>query len=250
MTTINIDTIAYGGDPQVRAAIDEQVVIDYAAQMAAGTVFPPIVVFAIDGTGGYDLADGGHRIRAARRTGATSINAEVREGTALDALWYGLGANRTHGHRFTRGDMKHAVQIALRMWPEKSQNLIAQQVGCTQGYVSRLKGITSNTMPTRVTGQDGKSYPARRPVPQDSPTPDDNRARSTTTYRVRKLDPTQVIENTTHRADAEAGVFESDIFQIDFGSVDREQLRTCIGALKNERHALGAVIRKLESFVG
>ena len=64
MTTINIDTIAYGGDVQVRAAIDGQVVRDYAEQMAAGAVFPPIVVFSHDGI--YDLADGVHRIGAAR----------------------------------------------------------------------------------------------------------------------------------------------------------------------------------------
>ena len=314
MTAINIDTIAYGGGMQVRAAIDEQVVIDYSEQMAAGTVFLPIVVFAIDGTDSYDLADGGHRIRAARHNGATTINAEVRQGTQLDALWYGLGANRTHGHRSTRDDVKHAVVLALRTWPEKSGNQIARQVGCDQAYVSRLKaqGMTSHTLPDRVTGKDGKSYPARRPAPQareieavagidtgqhvtEAPaTLDKSREGVTrrveqmremaakgyssrqmaaelgvevgTCYRTvrqegvkvpgdvgvkgaRRFDPTRFIESTTMAADDDAALLQ-DMDSIDFGSVDREQLITCIGALRNNRRALGAVIRRLEFIVG
>ena len=89
--TIDISAIAYGGYMQPRAAVDEQVVRDYAEQMQAGATFPPIVVFSINGAGCYDLADGGHRIRAALHIGATTIDAEVntRDPARCPLVWPG-----------------------------------------------------------------------------------------------------------------------------------------------------------------
>ncbi len=248
---ITLDEIAADAGTQIRAAISEQVVADYAERMGEGVVFPPVMLFH-DGTR-YHLADGFHRVLAANRTGATAIDAELKPGTKTDALWYALGANKTNGHRLTPADKKHAILIAVTTWPERSARDVAVQIGCAHQYVSRLKSAqvsTSGHLPDRVTGADGKSYPARRPASSERPTPDDDRARSTTTVRVQQLDPTLIIERTTRCADAEAASFQSDTFLINFGSVDREQLITCIGALRNQRRALSAVIRRLESFVG
>lgn len=65
--------------------------------------------------------------------------------------------------RLERGDIRKAVEVALREWPQKSQAEIAAQVGCSQGIVARYKDelITSNklTLPATRTGKDGKSYP-------------------------------------------------------------------------------------------
>ena len=81
------------------------------------------------------------------------------------ALWFALGANRANGHRLTAADKKHAILLALKAWPERSANLVAEQIGCAQQYVSRLKAeqvTTRGNVPDRVTGKDGKSYPANK----------------------------------------------------------------------------------------
>ena len=47
-----------------------------------------------------------------------------------DALWYAMGANKAHGLPMKRGDVKRAVELAVKTWPNKSQQEIAEQVGC------------------------------------------------------------------------------------------------------------------------
>ena len=256
MTTVNLDAIVFDAGTQVRAAISESVVTDYAERMAEGDEFPPIVVFH-DGTH-FVLGDGFHRALAAKRNGATTIRATVKNGTKVDAIWFAFAVNRANGHRFTPADKKYAVLLALKTWPDKSQNQIAQQIGCDQAYVSRLKAevMTSHTLPDRVTGKDGKSYPARRPAPTSAShdakvsKPADDRSEhqsSGVATRIQRLDPITVIEHTTRTADIEAAVLQSETYLIDFGSVDREQVLTCIGALRNQRRALSTVIHRLES---
>jgi hypothetical protein len=69
-------------------------------------------------------------------------------------------------YQMTPADKRHAVILALRTFPEKSQTLIAEQVGCAQSYVTKVKQeaqvITGDNLPHRSTGKDGKSYPATR----------------------------------------------------------------------------------------
>src|SRR5688500_13986666 len=94
---VALHSIRTDAGTQVRAAINEDVVAEYADLMAGGVAFPPVVIFH-DGSAAY-LADGFHRVLAARRIGAASIVADVRAGTTTDALWYALGANNTNGQR-------------------------------------------------------------------------------------------------------------------------------------------------------
>jgi predicted transcriptional regulator len=122
---------------QVRIMIRDRVVAEYAAQMAAGAVFPPITVF-LDEAGTYYLADGFHRFLAAQRNEQFTIAADVHQGTRLDALWFALGANRTHGQRLSKQDKSHAVKLALEAWPERMQRDIAAQVGCSTSLVSKV----------------------------------------------------------------------------------------------------------------
>jgi ParB-like chromosome segregation protein Spo0J len=81
LANIRID----GSDTQVLAKINEQAIEDYAQAMQTGSVFPPIILYH-DGTR-YFVADGFHRVLAAARIKLTEIAAEVRAGTATDALW-------------------------------------------------------------------------------------------------------------------------------------------------------------------
>lgn len=157
---VRLDSIAFDAGTQIRAALDQQVVTDYAEQMTSGATFPPIVLFH-DGNQHY-LADGFHRFMAAQRNHFRDIDADVRAGTKEDALWFALGANRTNGKRLTESDKKHAVLIALHTWKDYSAGRIAEQIGCSQDYVSHIRAQVMKTfdLPDRVVGKDGKTYNA------------------------------------------------------------------------------------------
>lgn len=160
--TIALSSIAFDAGTQVRAAIHEPTVAKYAERMTEGDVFPPVDVFH-DGNV-YHLADGFHRFMAAQRIKLLDIPATVHPGTKADALWFALGANRTNAHPMTDADKKHAIVLALQTWPDKSGREIAAQVGCSHTYVQSLKPQVESSchLPDRVTGKDGKSYPASR----------------------------------------------------------------------------------------
>src|SRR5262245_1722255 len=160
-TTIRLDVLALDPRAHVRPAIDSGVVTVYAERMAAGDVFPPIVVYR-DGLT-YRLADGWHRVHAARQLGETSIRADVRVGSERDALWYGLGAQRQHGYRLTDADVRRAVMLAITAWPDVSGRAIADQVGCAKSYVDSvrrdLRRVDTTGHPASpVIGRDGKQY--------------------------------------------------------------------------------------------
>ena len=175
---LSLDGLVTDAGTQVRSAIDDDVVAEYVAAVADGAQFPPVVVFRADGTD--LLSDGFHRVLAYREAGRTEIEADVYHGAREDALWFALGANRAHGHRLSRDDKRHAVELAYRAWPDLSQVRIAGQVGCTQQYVSKIRAqlTTSCKLPDRVVGIDGRRRPATRPssssrsVAQDSPDAD------------------------------------------------------------------------------
>jgi DNA-binding CsgD family transcriptional regulator len=157
---VQLNQVAFDAGTQIRAAIDQQVVSDYADAMTSGATFPPIVLFH-DGNQHY-LADGFHRFMAAQRNQFRDIDADVRPGTKEDALWFALGANKTNGKRLTEGDKKNAVLIALQTWKDYSAGRIADQIGCSQDYVSHIRTQVMKTfdLPDRVIGKDGKTYNA------------------------------------------------------------------------------------------
>lgn len=64
---VKLASIRLDGGTQPRAELREDVIEDYAEAMRAGAVFPPVVVY-FDGEA-YWLADGFHRVKAARGAG-------------------------------------------------------------------------------------------------------------------------------------------------------------------------------------
>ena len=166
---IPVDQINTTAGTQTRINIDELVVAEYAERMQEGDIFPPVVVFH-DGNG-YYLADGFHRVMAASRLGLEDIDADVQKGTRQDAVWYALGANKRNGKRMEPGDKRNAILIALREFPEKSQQEIAEQVGCSQQYVAKVKDNTTgcNIPPTR-TDSLGRTRPTSYAKPEPEPT--------------------------------------------------------------------------------
>lgn len=162
---VRLDQIVFDAGTQVRAGLDSEHVAAIAEAMTAGATLPPIVLFH-DGNQHY-IGDGFHRYMAAQRCGWREIDADVRPGAREDALWFALGANRTNGKNMTAADKRHAIVLALQTWPERSATSLAEQIGCSDRYVLDIKAQvrTTSDLPSRVTGKDGKSYPASRPAP-------------------------------------------------------------------------------------
>ena len=107
---IPLDRINDGG-AQMRVEMRAETVNEYAGDMLEGATFPAVVVFD-DGTDLW-LADGFHRVDAARKIGRETILAEVRPGTARDAILYAVGSNASHGLRRTQIDIRRALKILL-----------------------------------------------------------------------------------------------------------------------------------------
>ena len=160
-----LDTLIDDAGTQVRSAIDDDLVLEYAEALAEGAQFPPIVVFRSDA--GDLLADGFHRVRAYRKARRLEIEADVHHGGREEALWFALRANRAHGRRLSTADKRRAVELAYEAWPDLTQTQIARHVGCNQSYVSKVRaqlvGIPSHTLPDRVIRSDGRSIPATLP---------------------------------------------------------------------------------------
>lgn len=164
MSSVRLSDIVTTADTQVRAAINEQTVTAYAERMTEGDIFPPVVLFH-DGNAHY-LADGFHRVMAAQRVECRDIPADVRKGTREDALWFALGANRANGQRLTEQDKRHALTLAIQAFPDRSMRQLADHVGCSSTYASRIRDeVQTSLQPVqRVTGADGRSYPASHAV--------------------------------------------------------------------------------------
>ncbi len=165
---MQLSDIRIDGGTQSRERLCEDTVADYSEAMKAGDQFPPIVVFC-DGSDNW-LADGFHRFHAARKAGLSELQADMRTGTRQDALWHAIGANKANGQRPSRGDVRNAVLLALRTWPEKSLRDIAAQIGCSFNHVGNLRRevcaiahLNKEPTPATVTGRDGKTYPTSKP---------------------------------------------------------------------------------------
>ena len=135
---LDLDLIQDGG-AQMRVGMNEETVIDYAEEMVAGAEFPPVIVYH-DGDA-YWLADGYHRVDAARRIGRADIQAEVHDGDQRDAILHGIGANARHGLRRTQADKRHAVETLLRdeQWFKWSDRHIAKVANVDHKTVGKIR---------------------------------------------------------------------------------------------------------------
>lgn len=158
LAAINI----YGGT-QARVQTTDDAVESYADEMTQGAIFPPIVVY-FDGATHW-LADGFHRFLAAKRIERTAILAEVYEGGRSDALRHALGANATNGVYRNNADKRNAVEIALEEWPDRANPVLAEICRVSADLVRRCRAemASSGRLERRekVTGRDGKEYPAQ-----------------------------------------------------------------------------------------
>ena len=119
--------------------LDSVIVAEYAEAVTAGSQFPPVIVFH-DGTTHW-LADGYHRLEAAEEAGKKSIAAEIRDGTKRDATLYACGANRDHGLRRSRADVRRAIETLLtdEEWAAWGDRKIAECVGTSHPTVASVR---------------------------------------------------------------------------------------------------------------
>lgn len=164
-TQVDMKYVRLDGGTQPRAEILESVINDYAERIEAGDAFPPVTIF-FDGSE-YWLADGFHRVKAYAKNGTTIIDADVRQGTRRDAVWFSYGANKDHGLRRTNADKRRSITGALTddEWSQKSDVLIAEWCGVSAHFVCNVRnelrtvpGSSPNSTESggRTKGKDGK----------------------------------------------------------------------------------------------
>jgi ParB-like chromosome segregation protein Spo0J len=136
---ISVSAIKLDGDTQVRKKLDQDQIEDFAQLMLTGTAFEDITVFN-DGKNLW-LADGFHRVLAAKMAGATEIGATVQVGSLEDARLYSYGANTRRGLSLSTEDkiniLKKMEQHPLtKGW---SNRQIAKHLNCSDVQIGRLK---------------------------------------------------------------------------------------------------------------
>lgn len=143
MKILNLNAIIIDKGTQARERISEETVTDYAEAMQEGDQFPPITVF-FDGVE-YYLADGFHRLHAAKRIGKASIQATVEAGTLRDAILFSLGANANHGLRRTNADKRQCIMTLLEdvEWQALTNSEIAAYCHVSRQLVTAVRAEIS-----------------------------------------------------------------------------------------------------------
>ena len=139
VNTIAVNKLRLDGGTQPRAELNFVVIAEYAEAMQNGAQFPPVVVF-YDGAQ-YWLADGFHRVHAAKSAALEVIPADIRQGTRRDAVLYSVGANAQHGLRRTNADKRRSVETLLRdeEWRKWSNEEIARRCAVDAKTVSKYR---------------------------------------------------------------------------------------------------------------
>ena len=144
-------------DVWARASLDENAVEEYAdAMRTAQAKFPPVVVF--DERGTLWLADGHHRVEAARRAGRKVIRAKIHAGGRREALLHACGANAAYGVRRTNADKRLAVTLMLRdkEWRDWAGRVIARCCAVDEGLVRKVRDELSADGASRAQGVPGR----------------------------------------------------------------------------------------------
>ena len=163
-SNVDINAIQIDYDIQLRESTNTDLINEYAEKFDE---LPPLKVF-YDGSK-FWLADGFHRIAAAKKIERKKVLCEVEDGTKRDAILYACGANANHGLRRTNEDKRRAVERLLRdeEWSKWSNRRIAQQACVSDMMVKSIRDQVQDSCTSSQTrvGKDGKEYkaPVSRP---------------------------------------------------------------------------------------
>ena len=223
---------------RARVALSGEAMAEYAKAMVASVPFPPIVVFE-DGEALW-LADGHHRVEAARCAGRKVVRAEVYAGGRREALLHACGANAAHGVRRTSADKRRTVTLMLSdpEWRQWSNREVARRCAVDEGLVRSVR--------KQLSAEDPQIAPAERKV-----------RRGTAVYSQRslrhaKLTPDQVAAIRVDARDGqqiahEYGVHKSQVSRIrnNMIHVDADlPALPGLGSLRRAWNAAGATARE------
>ncbi len=168
---VPLGNINFAEGIQIRVQLDDETVEDYSQAMLVGAEFPAIVLFQTKPTAEWILADGFHRVEAAKKANLREILAEVRQGDRRAATSYALRANVQHGRRRTNADKRKSVEIALKEFPDQSDRSLAEMCAVDKSLVASIRRQVADSTtcaPHKRIGMDGKAYrsPGRRGLDQ------------------------------------------------------------------------------------
>jgi hypothetical protein len=158
---------------QIRTSINEEAIQRYTAMMKdeqGRTKLPPILLFR-DDNGILWLVDGYHRTMATNRCQLETIRAIIRKGTKAEAIWEAAKVNSQNGVPLKQRDFRKAILMLSESYPDRSNSMIAEALSCTEGtvryHLNQVRKIMNlheenSTENRKVTGRDGKQYPAKQ----------------------------------------------------------------------------------------
>jgi hypothetical protein len=153
-----VDEIVLDPALNLRDQLDPETIERYAE---SSEDLPPVTVFDVDGQ--WLLADGFHRHAAFVSQNRPKIPAQVLAGSYNEALIFAAGANLTHGLPLRRQERRRAVEIRLRLDPERSDRQLARELGVSRDLVARVRndlvGAGQIGPGEGRVGADGKFYP-------------------------------------------------------------------------------------------
>lgn len=109
---IRLNDITFDRAYQLRVRERFDVIVEWAEEMKAGAIFPPIRLMRLP-SAQMLLIDGFHRTAAARRAGLAEFPALIEDGTSADALFAAAGANTNSGISLTNEDKRKAARAIL-----------------------------------------------------------------------------------------------------------------------------------------
>ena len=165
---VPLSEITLNRETRILDGVSEETILRYTALMEdteGRDKFPPILLYR-DEEGNLWLADGFHRTSAVLRRKFTSIRAIIRPGTKADAIWEAAKSNGRHGLPLGSQDYRRAVEIIVTAWPDRSNVMIADALGCDEKTVRKYRPRSGSDLsePEKRTGKDGKTYPTRKTV--------------------------------------------------------------------------------------
>lgn len=161
---LEINKIIADRSLNVRQALDDELVAIYQEVYDS---LPPVSVF--DTENGLILADGFHRLAAARRLKRKTVKAEVRKGSYRDAVEYAALVNLKHGKNLNRAERRKVIEVMLKLHPERADNWIAEDVGISDHTVravrEELESISQIAKCSTLQTKDGRKYPREQAQP-------------------------------------------------------------------------------------
>lgn len=146
---------------QMRVAMSRSAIVDYAEAYQAGVHMPPLIVFWQFG-GEYIVADGFHRLLAARKVGLKTLPCVVKHGGKREARLYAAGCNASHGVRRTVEDKRKAVLAFLgdKEWKEWADTVIAKHCAVSDRMVATYRKMLGEGAASRLgtNGQQQRSF--------------------------------------------------------------------------------------------